>query len=177
MTSASAEALAASIASRKDPGPESFVDVTVKVAASPQRAANPRTNWMKAADLKDVGGGSAVVSAARAKLNPETRSGREDYKRGTSLTVLDHKFSFGRRCFHEYQSAKASLALTTASTSVSPALAHPGSSGNAADQRFTSGSNSITRLRSIERFNDRASPVPPNRILRRNDDHIPEKHA
>jgi hypothetical protein len=43
------------------------------------------------------------------------------------------------------QSANASLALAIASASVSPALAHPGSSGNTADQRFAPESNSITR--------------------------------
>lgn len=42
------------------------------------------------------------------------------------------------------QSASASLAFAIASSSVSPALAHPGNSGNTADQRFTSRSNSIT---------------------------------
>ena len=40
------------------------------------------------------------------------------------------------------QSAKASLALVTASASVSPAVAQPGISGNTADQRLASGSNS-----------------------------------
>src|SRR5208337_4022034 len=39
-------------------------------------------------------------------------------------------------------SSKASLALRTASSSVSPAEAQPGSSGNTADQRSVSGSNS-----------------------------------
>jgi hypothetical protein len=42
-------------------------------------------------------------------------------------------------------SANASFAFATASSSVSPALAHPGSSGKTADQRCTSGSNSMTR--------------------------------
>jgi len=41
--------------------------------------------------------------------------------------------------------ANASFAFATASSSVSPALAHPGSSGKTADQRRTSGSNSMTR--------------------------------
>jgi hypothetical protein len=41
--------------------------------------------------------------------------------------------------------ANASFAFATASSSVSPALAHPGSSGKTADQRCTSGSNSMTR--------------------------------
>ena len=40
------------------------------------------------------------------------------------------------------QSARASLALVTASASVSPAVAQPGISGKTADQRLTSGSNS-----------------------------------
>ena len=43
------------------------------------------------------------------------------------------------------QSARASFALAMASFSVSPALAHPGNSGNTADQRLLSGSNSMTR--------------------------------
>src|SRR5688572_15864546 len=42
-------------------------------------------------------------------------------------------------------SANASFAFATASSSVSPALAHPGSSGKTADQRCASGSNSMTR--------------------------------
>ena len=41
--------------------------------------------------------------------------------------------------------ARASLALTMASASVSPALAHPGNSGNTADQRPVSGSNSTNK--------------------------------
>jgi hypothetical protein len=41
--------------------------------------------------------------------------------------------------------ARASLALTMASASVSPALAHPGNSGNTADQRPASGSNSTNK--------------------------------
>jgi hypothetical protein len=40
------------------------------------------------------------------------------------------------------QSASASWALVMASASVSPAVAHPGNSGNTADQRLASGSNS-----------------------------------
>ena len=40
------------------------------------------------------------------------------------------------------QSASASLALVMASASVSPAVAQPGISGNTADQRLASGSNS-----------------------------------
>lgn len=43
------------------------------------------------------------------------------------------------------QSANVSFAFATASSSVSPALAHSGSSGKTADQRCTSGSNSMTR--------------------------------
>jgi len=43
------------------------------------------------------------------------------------------------------QRANASFAFATASSSVSPALAHPGNSGKTADHRCTSGSNSITR--------------------------------
>ena len=43
------------------------------------------------------------------------------------------------------QSARASRALAMASSSVSPALAHPGISGKTADQRSVSGSCSTTR--------------------------------
>ena len=53
-------------------------------------------------------------------------------------------------------SANASFAFATASSSVSPALAHPGSSGKTADQRCTSGSNSMTR-RSFTRLKDTES--------------------
>lgn len=74
-------------------------------------------------------------------------------------------------------SANASLAFAIASSSVSPALAHPGSSGKTADQRCTSGSNSMTR-RSFTTLEDTGSdpirtllnlrkspvqPVGPNR--------------
>ena len=43
------------------------------------------------------------------------------------------------------QRFNASFALAMASASVSPAEAQPGSSGNTADQRFVSGSNSTNR--------------------------------
>jgi hypothetical protein len=43
------------------------------------------------------------------------------------------------------QSSNASFALATASASVSPAEAQPGSSGKTADQRLVSGSNSTKR--------------------------------
>jgi len=43
------------------------------------------------------------------------------------------------------QSSNASFALATASASVSPAEAQPGSSGKTADQRLVSGSNSTNR--------------------------------
>src|ERR1035441_10239071 len=42
-------------------------------------------------------------------------------------------------------SSNASFAFAMASASVSPAEAQPGSSGNTADQRFVSGSNSTSR--------------------------------
>jgi hypothetical protein len=55
-------------------------------------------------------------------------------------------------------SANASFAFATASSSVSPALAHPGSSGKTADQRCTSGSNSMTR-RSFTTLKDTESDL------------------
>ena len=50
------------------------------------------------------------------------------------------------------QSARASVALVTASASVSPAVAHPGISGNTADQRLASGSNSTNNRNFIIRM-------------------------
>ena len=50
------------------------------------------------------------------------------------------------------QSASASVALVTASASVSPAVAHPGISGNTADQRLASGSNSTNNRNFIIRM-------------------------
>lgn len=59
--------------------------------------------------------------------------------------------------------AKASRALAMASASVSPAVAHPGNSGNTADHRFASGSNS-TKRRS---FMDAEYACPTNEARQR----------
>jgi len=54
-------------------------------------------------------------------------------------------------------SSSASLALRTASSSVSPAEAHPGSSGKTADHRLLCGSNS-TSNRSFMLYKDTGTP-------------------
>src|SRR5438045_1539213 len=61
-------------------------------------------------------------------------------------------------------SANASFAFATASSSVSPALAHPGSSGKTADQRCTSGSNSMTR-RSFTTLQDSGSRLDSHSLI------------
>jgi hypothetical protein len=50
------------------------------------------------------------------------------------------------------QRASASWAFVMASASVSPAVAQPGNSGNTADQRFASGSNSTSNRNFIHRM-------------------------
>lgn len=50
------------------------------------------------------------------------------------------------------QSARASWAFVTASSSVSPAVAQPGNSGNTADHRLASGSNSINNRNFITKI-------------------------
>src|SRR5436190_1005884 len=60
--------------------------------------------------------------------------------------------------------ANASFAFATASSSVSPALAHPGNSGKTADQRCTSGSNSMTR-RSFTTLEDSGSPLDSHSLI------------
>jgi hypothetical protein len=76
-----------------------------------------------------------------------------DFSRGTDREPLAHGSASSRilaPCGNatsagSNQRANASFAFAMASSSVSPELAHPGSSGKTADQRFTSESNSMTR--------------------------------
>jgi hypothetical protein len=63
------------------------------------------------------------------------------------------------------QSASASLALDTASSSVSPAVAQPGSSGKAADHRLVVGSYSRrSRKFMLEKY--QLKGTPDNRLVR-----------
>ena len=83
-------------------------------------------------------------SEAMLPENPEDIIGVTDWEamtqgRATSRSLPFFGMSTGLESNHK---AKASLALATASSSVSPALAHPGKFGNTADQRPACGSYS-----------------------------------
>ena len=95
-------------------------------------------------DLPTVGMASFLMATALAHApnamlpeNPEDIIGVTNWEamtqgRATSRSLPFFGMSTGVKSNHK---ARASLALATASSSVSPALAHPGKSGNTADQR------------------------------------------
>jgi hypothetical protein len=76
----------------------------------------------------------------REEVHFETRAVKCDA--GQSLVTSAATVQTGEGSNHN---SNASIALRTASSSVSPAEAQPGSSGKTADQRFVSGSCSTTK--------------------------------
>ena len=113
-------------------------------------------------DLPTAGMAPLLVAAAlrhagEAMLpeNPDDLIGIADWEavtqgKATSRSLPFFGMSTGVESNHK---ARASLALATASSSVSPALAHPGRSGNTADQRLACASySSSTRNFMVELY-------------------------